>query len=559
MVDLFFGGLSAIARQAKARFLRQTQKADAVQIQVLRSLLQHHRDTVFGHEHGFEQIQTIEDYRQAVPVSQYSFFEPYIDRMAQGEANVLVADPLIFMNMTSGSTGKKKLIPVTRRSRRAIARATQVAMGFVAEAARQTQRPLGKMLYSGSAKPAGTTPGGIAYGPVSTGDLRLSPLLYRQVFAYPFEALQVADIQDRTYLCLLFALSQPDLRVISATFPILALRLAQELDQFADDLIHDFETGAIAPWLKLDPLLRHRLERQWRAYPRRAAELRQIQANEGRLTPIAAWPNLSFLITARGGTSNVYFERFPDYFGDTPVFGGTYASAEATYGVHREFNTDSVILAIESGFYEFIPEDQWDMENPQTLLPWEVQVGDRYRIVVTNESGFYRYDVGDVVEVEGFCGKAPRFIFRYRRGGVLSASTEKTTEFHVTQVMQSLQRQFDVKLENFCITLSDDLIRPHYWVNVELALGQTLSNPTAFLQAFDTTLKDVHLSYAVKRKDQVPPPRLRILEAGSFDQLRQRMVERGVNEGQIKFPLVSDNRELLAGLAIAQDIRMSDD
>jgi len=50
----------------------------------------------------------------------------------------------------------------------------------------------------------------------------------------------------------------------------------------------------------------------------RAAQLRKILKSEGRLTPKLAWPNLSFLATARGGTSDFYFQRFPTYFGDTP-------------------------------------------------------------------------------------------------------------------------------------------------------------------------------------------------------------------------------------------------
>ncbi|MEO0407870.1 MAG: GH3 auxin-responsive promoter family protein, partial [Cyanobacteria bacterium P01_A01_bin.135] len=200
------------------------------------------------------------------------------------------------------------------------------------------------------------------------------------------------------------------------------------------------------------------------------------------------------------------------------------------------------------------PEHQWDVAQPQTLLPWEVTVGDRYRIVVTNYSGFYRYDLGDVVEVEGFCGSAPHFIFRHRRGGVISASTEKTTEFHITQTMERLQQGFGITLENFCITLSED-IPPHYWVNIELAEGSELRDPDHFLQRFDAVLKEVHTSYLVKRNAQlVPPPHLRLLERGSFEQLRQRMIRRGIGEGQLKFPLVTEDRHWMAGLPVQQEI-----
>lgn len=552
--------LSIAARQAKASFIQKAQRADIVQERFLKRLLDAHQYTEFGLLHGFDTIRSIEEFQERIPVSPYQAFEPYIERMAQGEQNVLTPEPLIFMNMTSGSTGKKKLIPVTKRSRLMVSKANRVAMGFLFGAVREARRPLGKMLFTSSASSFGTTAGGVAYGPISTSDLRLSNSLYRQVFAYPFEALQISDSVARHYVCLLFALLNPDMQVIGATFPVLAIRLAQHLETYADDLIRDVENGAIAPWIDLDADIRAALENQLRPAPKRARQLRAILEVEGRLTPILAWPDLSFIVTARGGTSNFYFQRFPEYFGDTPVFGGTYASAESNFGIHRGLNTDSVILSIESGFYEFIPEDQWEVPNPKTVLPWDVTVGDCYRIVVTNYSGFYRYDIGDVVEIDGVVGNAPQFVFRHRQGGVLSSSTEKTTEHHVTEVMQYLQQEFGVKFDNFCITLAKDIVPSPYLVNVEIARGSTLNNPNALLQAFDRKLMDIHQSYAVKRLDgQVPVPRLRVLASGSFARLRQRMIDRGTVESQIKFPLVTEDRNWLDDLTVIEEIRSESD
>lgn len=558
MINLIFPAMAIPAQRAKAAFLRRAKRVDAVQWEFLRSLLQTNAQTELGQHYGLANIRSVDEFRARVPVQPYSFFKPYIDRMADGETNILTPDPLIFFNMTSGSSSAKKLVPVTRRSRKAVSRANQVAMGFVLEAAQRRGLPLGKMLFTSPSKEYGETPSGIAYGPISTSDLRLTSWLSRLIFAYPFEALQIGDSRSRHYVCLLFALRDRHLRMLGATFPVLALQLADYLEQFSEALIHDLETGTLPDWLVLSPELRKALERQWVADGDRAAALRAIYNRDGRLTPKAVW-NLSFIVTARGGTSNFYLDRFPEYYGDTPVFGGTYTCAEATFGIHRDFGTDSVFPAFESSFIEFIPEDQWDVENPKTVLLSEVTVGSRYRIVVTNYSGFYRYDVGDVVEVEGFAHNLPHFTFRHRRGGVLSSTTEKTTEYHVSQVMQTLQREFNVALENFCITLSEDSIPAHYQVNVELAMGSQLEDPSAFLQKFDDTLKQIHTSYAFKRRDQVPSPRLRILAPGSFETVRQRLIQRGATESQIKFPLVSENRTLLADLPIEQEVWMEEE
>jgi len=178
---------------------------------------------------------------------------------------------------------------------------------------------------------------------------------------------------------------------------------------------------------------------------------------------------------------------------------------------------------------------------------------------VTNYSGFYRYDIGDVVEVVGFYEQAPLITFRHRMGGLLSSTTEKTTEFHATQVMQRLQQEFGLPLENFCITLSEHEVPAHYLVNIELPSGQALSDPQAFLNRFDRLLKDIHVSYEVKRRDQVPPPRLRILASGSFAIVRQRLLQKGIPDSQLKFPHISEDRQFLAGLQVAQEVRLPED
>jgi GH3 auxin-responsive promoter len=559
MVNPVLSIIYAIASQYQTSFTRKTYQTERVQTAFLRSLLQAHQGTEFGREYGFSDIKTIAQFRSRIPVQPYSAFAPYTERMANGETNILTPDPLIYINISSGSTGTKKLIPVTQRSRQFLSKSSRAAMGFAVAAARRERIPLGKMLFTLSVNPLGYTNSGIAYAPVSTSDLRLMDAASRQLFAHPFEAFRISDTATRFYLCLLFALRDRQLRLISATFPVAALQLCQYLEQHAESLIHDLETGEIASDLKLEPDLRFKLERQWSADPQRAAELRHQLKTHGRLTPKQAWTDLSFLITARGGTSDFYFDRFPDYFGQIPIFGGIYACAEGVMGVHRDFNTDGAILAIESGFFEFIPEDQWEVEYPQTLLPWEVKPGKYYRIVMSNYSGFYRYDLGDVVEIEGFSGQTPLIIFRHRRGGVMSASTEKTTEAHAIYTMQRLQQQFDISLENFCITLSEDKIPPHYLVNIELAAGDTLSEPEHFLQQFDATMKEVNAFYGIKRRDQIPLPRLRFLQPGSFSTLRQRMIDRGIAEAQLKFPHVTEDRQWLSDLIIEQEVRLAGD
>ncbi len=557
MVNFTLALLTNAARLSKANFVGKTRKAAIVQKQFLLSLLKTYQETQFGRDYGLGEINTIEQFQEKVPILTYRGYEAYIERIAQGEQNVLTSDPVVYFNQSSGSTGNQKLIPVTKRVRKIRSRVTQQALGFMIDGALKRGLPIGKMLLTTSIQIRSRTSGGIAYGTSTVGDLRNMDFLYRQVFVHPYDALKPTDSLARNYVCLLFALGNPQMRVIGANFPIIALQLADYLERYAEDLIKDLETGEIASWLKLEPQVRQKLENLWSAAPRRAAELRSILQREGTLTPKMAWPNLSWIITARGGTSNFYFERFGQYFGDTPIFGGIYAASEATFGIYEDFNSDGTILAIDSGFFEFIPENEWEAEQPNTVLAHEVEVGKYYRIVVTNYSGLYRYDIGDVVEIIGFYEQAPIIVFRHRKGGLLSATSEKTNEFHATQVMQQLQQEFDLPLENYCITLSEDEIPPCYLLNIELLANHPLKNSEYFLAEFDKKMQQANVSYEDKRRNKIlPPPRLRILAPGSFATVRQRLLQKGTPESHLKIPHISEDRQFLAGLDIDREVKL---
>ncbi|HEY9781133.1 MAG TPA: GH3 auxin-responsive promoter family protein [Leptolyngbyaceae cyanobacterium] len=559
MANLLLKLLTSVADRTKSNFVKKTKQTSAVQEQFLRNLLQTHKDTELGRKYGLKDIKNIDRFRERVPILPYSSYEPYIDRIAQGEQNILTAEPVVYLTLTSGSTGKKKMIPTTRRSQNAVRRATLTSMGFLNQALRSRGLEFGKLLVTNSTQFWGSTSAGIPYGPASAGVLKMDKSLYKQFFANPYETLQVADSPARHYVSLLFALCDPLMRGMVANFPMLILRTCNYLEEYAEDLIRDIETGTIAKWLELDSETRMKLERSWSANPNRAKQLREILKSEGRLTPKLAWPNLSFVANARGGTSDFYFERFPAYFEDTPIFGAVFSSAEGMFSVYHDIDNDGSVLAVESGFFEFIPEDQWFVEQPQTLLPCEVKAGKRYRILITSYGGFYRYDIGDVIEVVGFYEQAPIIVFRHRQGGLISSTTEKTTETHATQVMQALQREFNTPLEDFCITLSENDFPARYLANIELAPGYNLEDPQAFLASFDRKLQAANTHYEISRKDPIPPPRLRVLSQGSFAILRQRQIEKGIPDSQLKFPHISEDRNFLAELKVEQEIRLPED
>src|SRR5262245_59062496 len=108
-------GLTAIPiRRRLTAFETATRRLRQVQEQLLRRILSAQARTAFGRRHHFRSITTIADFRRQLPVATYEYFEPYIQRVARGEHQALLADARVHMfAMTSGTTAARKFIPVT--------------------------------------------------------------------------------------------------------------------------------------------------------------------------------------------------------------------------------------------------------------------------------------------------------------------------------------------------------------------------------------------------------------------------------------------------------------
>lgn len=73
-----------------------------------------------------------------------------------------------------------------------------------------------------------------------------------------------------------------------------------------------------------------------------------------------------------------------------------------------------------------------------------------------------------------------------------------------------------------------------------------------------STLRSTNTFYALNRQNQIPAPRLRILAPGSFAVLRQRQLQKGIPDSQVKFPHVSEDRNFLVGLTVLQEVELQE-
>ena len=88
--------------------------AEKNQVELLLSLVNTAQKTLFGREHDFENIKTVEDFQQKVPVADYEDLKPYIERVKRGQANILWTNTPEYFAKTSGTTSGAKYIPISK-------------------------------------------------------------------------------------------------------------------------------------------------------------------------------------------------------------------------------------------------------------------------------------------------------------------------------------------------------------------------------------------------------------------------------------------------------------
>ncbi len=526
---------SLLMRRPLRRFHTAIEDPAAAQLRRLRDILCANQDAAFGREHGFAQLQDFDAFRRAVPIRSYEAFTPWIERMKQGEPNILVSQPLELFATTSGTTAAPKFCPVTRRFTRECHRVHQLWMLHLA---RDHPGLLDHRLLSVvSPAAAGRTPGGVPYGSASGKQYLDQPLPVRLRHAVPYEVFGIPDYESRYHAILVFALQGP-LSIATSVNPSTLVLLATRLQERAEALLDDLAAGRLAHAPALADRDRAPIERRLRPQPERARILRQRLRTDGVLLPRTVWPELTVLNTWQGGSAPFYLGQVEAAWGSVPRRCLGLRASEGTFSIPLQDNTPAGVLAVGGPVMEFLPADQDVTANARTLLAHELETGQRYRLLVTTSGGFYRYDLGDIVEVTGMRGRTPEVAFCHRAGSVLSITGEKVTEDQVVGVMHAAEKDFP-GLAGFTVTL--ELVQPpRYVLAVEWAPRAPAADDrrnAALLGRFDQALAATNEEYEQKRTSgRLAAPRLALLEPGSYARRRAALVAEGRPDAQLKPP-----------------------
>ena len=313
---------------------RMTRDPELMQRELLRRVIADNKDTAFGRKHGFGRIATPLDYQDALPISDYEAFRPWIDRMRNGERDVLTADNPYMFAITSGTTGQPKLIPVNRS---AAFNTMRLSAMWLYRCLRDHPATLDhKALVIVSPAVEGYTPGGIPIGSASGYIYQSASWVIRRNYAVPYPVFTVKDFETKYYAIMRFAVERR-VSFIGTPNPSTILRLVTIANSQRDQLIKDLWDGTIARDLDIPSEVRKEIEARSRPNPKRAKELERIVATTGALRPMDYWPELRVVGCWKGGSVGVTAEQLRPWFHPkTAIRDIGYLSSEAQVTVDRQ-------------------------------------------------------------------------------------------------------------------------------------------------------------------------------------------------------------------------------
>ncbi|WP_051688292.1 GH3 auxin-responsive promoter family protein [Desulfofalx alkaliphila] len=534
--------MNLVADVYRKKFEEDTRRATEVNQAVLREILKTNSESEYGRKYQFSSVNTAADYQKQVPLTGYENYRPYIERMANGETNVLTSLPVIYFGQSSGTTGKSKLIPVTAESRKVVnSHMMLLTQGMLLKAVPGASSG-GRGLFLMNSVKAGSTKGGIPIGTATSGGMNSMQFIVPYLWTSPPEILQLKDQRTALYLHLLFALQEINLAYINAPFPSPILQLFRLLEQEWPNLAEDLDEGKINRRLELASEIRLQLTKRMRPNAARAKQL-AAEAKRG-MENIAhrLWPKIQYICCVAGGSFSIYMDKLRWYTGAIPYYSAVYGSTEAMIGICTRTNDISYVLTPRTAYHEFIPVAEAEMPEPTVLNLGQLKKGESYEVVVTNQAGLYRYKLGDVVKVVDYYNESPVIEFLYRKGQLLNVAAEKTSEEAVLAALKNSARQWGTDILDY--TTSTDLDGPvgRYVFYVEVQDPEKATNIAIWQGILEKALQQANPRYGVGiEAGRISKLLLQIVEPGSFQRLKQQLILRGASENQVKIPrLLSD-------------------
>ena len=475
---------------------RYATQAQQLQLDVLKRLLSKASDTQWGHQHGYNNTLSYQQFAQQTPVNTYEDLKGYIDEMRQGKADLLWPGKVKWYAKSSGTTNdKSKFIPVSKDGLHDIhyAGGTDCVTWYLRNNPKSKLFDGKALILGGSHAPNYNQKNSLV------GDL--SAILIENI--NPLVNL-VRTPQKKTALL--------------SDFEIKRTRIAQEaIKKNVTNL------SGVPSWMM--------------------SVLNRVLEISGANNISEVWPDLEVFF--HGGVAfNPYREQYRHLIPSEGMhYMETYNASEGFFGLQDNPADPAMSLMVDYGvFYEFIPMDEFDNEHPSVLPLWDVEVGKNYAMVISTSCGLWRYLIGDTIK---FTQKDPyKFIITGRTKFFINAFGEELIVDNAEKGLAEACNQTGAQVLEYTaapVYMDEHGKCRHQWL---IEFSKEPEDINAFARILDLALQKINSDYEAKRYKDITLQPLEIIKArnGVFnDWLKQK----GRLGGQHKIPRLSNKREYI--------------
>ena len=535
---LFTFGIETAGRAAYRRLLVAAREPRAAQQGALARILRALAPTELGQKYGYAQIDSPDELRRRVPITDYEALRPHVARQIATGASVLTATRPVMYARTSGTTGEPKLVPVTRDVVATLRHAQRV-FSYVQH--RQLDAFRGRVLAIGGALREETLPDGTPAGSATGLIYATMPRPIRHKYVVPAEVFEIEDYELRYAVIARLAVQHGNLSMIATANPSTILRLFQQIDVDRSALAADLAQGGSRLLAQLPPPLARHVGAVLTSSPKQASAL-SAAGTRGPLPLAELWPQLRAVMTWLGAGCTTAAEHIRTLLpNDVRMIDAGYVASEVRGTVVVDAERNLALPLLEDVFFEFVTDEAWNAGERDTQLLHELTQGQTYRVLVTTRGGLVRYDMNDLVRVTGFVYRTPTLEFVRKGRGVTNITGEKVAEDQVNLAIAKVTAAAGVGVPFYVVVADAAAAGYCAYVEGEAAAGIVVALATAL----DAKLATLNIEYGTKRASgRLRPLRVVALRSGTSRAYREHYVRKGQRESQLKVLTLRDANEL---------------
>lgn len=430
------------ARHIHNKITKGMETAVEDQQKIFKNLVKSAKHTLFGKDHGFDSIQSYEDFKKQVPIRDYEEIKPYIEKIKEGKQHVLWKGKPIYLAKTSGTTSGVKYIPITNDSiPNHINSARDALLCYMAQSG-NAEFANGKLIFL-SGSPELDRVGGIPTGRLSGIVNHHVPKYLRSNQLPSYETNCIEDWETK-------------------------------LDAIIGETINQNMTliSGIPPWMQM--------------YFDRLIEKSGKKVGE-------LFPNFSVMV--QGGVNfEPYKAKLYESIGRNIDCIELYPASEGFFAFQDNYKEPGLLLNTDSGiFFEFVPAGEIFNENPTRLSLAEVKEGENYALIVSSNAGMWAYNIGDTVK---FISTKPyRLVVSGRTKHYISAFGEHVIGEEVEYSLMKAAEEEGLKIIEFTVAPMVEQGKGKSYHEWFVEFENTPGNMQAFIEKVDDNLRKKNVYY----------------------------------------------------------------